>query len=249
MELLAGFTLLQIAVAVASALAASFVRGLAGFGMAILLVPVLALALTPVEAVLVTNTISLLLGLSEIKRLKQHAERSAWIIAGLVLLATLPGLAVLSATPAPLARLLIALVALSAFGAILLPSRPADLPGKTTTGLTGLSSGFLTGFAGMPGPPVVPYYVGRAIPRATAKASMILIFTFASSAGLASGAILGELHWRQLALGVLLLPVVLIGNWLGSMAFGRIGDAAWRIFVAVVLAAAAIAALVKLLQG
>ena len=38
-------------------------------------------------------------------------------------------------------------------------------------------------------------------------------------------------------------------NWLGSLAFGRIGDAAWRVFVAVVLAAAAIAALVKLLQG
>lgn len=249
MELLAGFTPLQIAVALASGLAAAFVRGLAGFGMAILLVPVLALALTPVEAVLVTNTISLLLGLSEFRRLKQHAERSAWVIAALVILATVPGLAVLSATPAPLARLLIALVALSAFAAILLPSRPADLPGKAATALTGLSSGFLTGFAGMPGPPVVPYYVGRAIPRATAKASMILIFTFASAAGLASGALLGELHWRQLALGALLLPVVLLGNWLGSLAFGRIGDTAWRVFVAVVLAAAAIAALVKLLQA
>lgn len=247
--LIADFTVLQIAVALASGLVAAFVRGLAGFGMAILLVPVLALALTPVEAVLVTNTISLLLGLSEFRRLKQHAERSAWIIAGLVIVATVPGLAVLSATPAPLARLLIALVALSAFAAILLPSRPADLPGKATTTLTGLSSGFLTGFAGMPGPPVVPYYVGRAIPRATAKASMILIFTFASAAGLASGVLLGELHWRQLALGALLLPVVMLGNWLGSLAFGKIGDAAWRTFVALVLAAAAIAALVKLLQG
>lgn len=247
--MIADFTLVQIAVALASGLGAAFVRGLTGFGMAILLVPVLALALTPVEAVLVTNTVSLLLGLSEFRRLRQHAERSAWIIAGLVLLATLPGLAVLSATPLPLARLLIALVALSAFVAILLPSRPADLPSRTTTALTGLSSGFLTGFAGMPGPPVVPYYVGRAIPRATAKASMILIFTFASAAGLASGALLGELHWRQLALGALLLPVVLLGNWLGSLAFGRIGDTAWRTFVAVVLAAAALAALIKLLHG
>ncbi|USA39277.1 TSUP family transporter [Pelagerythrobacter marinus] len=245
--MIADFTPFQIIVALAGGLGAAFVRGLAGFGMAILLVPVLALALMPIEAVLVTHTLSLLLGLSEFRRLRQHAERSAWIISGLVLLATLPGLAVLSVTPAPLARFLIALVALSAFAAILLPSRPAHLPGKATTGLTGLSSGFLTGFAGMPGPPVVPYYIGRAIPRATAKASMILIFTFASAAGLASGALLGELHWRQLGLGLLLLPVVLLGNWLGSLAFGRIGETAWRIFAAVVLAAAAIAALVKLL--
>ena len=38
-------------------------------------------------------------------------------------------------------------------------------------------SGLLTGYAGMPGPPVVPYYAGRDLPRATIKASMQLIFT------------------------------------------------------------------------
>ena len=39
-----------MAVALAAALAAAFVRGLAGFGMAILLVPVLGLAVPPGEA-------------------------------------------------------------------------------------------------------------------------------------------------------------------------------------------------------
>jgi len=37
----------QIAIGVLAALAAAYVRGLAGFGMAILLVPVLALAIAP----------------------------------------------------------------------------------------------------------------------------------------------------------------------------------------------------------
>ncbi|WP_374407563.1 TSUP family transporter [Pelagerythrobacter sp.] len=249
MDLIAGFTVLQIAVALATAFAAAFVRGLAGFGLAILLVPVLALALTPVEAVLVTNTVALLMGLSEIRRLVRDAERSAWAICGLVLLATAPGLIVLAATPAPVARLAIALVALSAFVAILLPTRPADVPGRTTTLLTGLSSGLLTGFAGMPGPPVVPYYVGRHIPRATAKASMILIFTVAALAGLGSGVAIGVLYWRQIALGALLYPLVLLGNWAGHKASGRVGDRAWRLFVAFVLGAAALAALAKLLQG
>ena len=79
--------------------------------------------------------------------------------------------------------LLIALVALSAFFAILFPVREPEQPGLVTTGLTGAASGILTGFAGMPGPPVVPYYVGRAIPRQVAKSSMILIFTFAAMIG------------------------------------------------------------------
>ncbi len=249
MELIAGFTALQIAVALAATLAAAFVRGLAGFGLAILLVPVLALALTPVEAVLVTNGLALLLGLSELRRLIAEAERSARTIALLVLLTTAPGLIALAATPLPVARLLIALVAISAFVAVLLPQRAATTPGRIGTFLTGVSSGLLTGFAGMPGPPVIPYYVGRAIPRQTAKASMVLIFTVAAFAGLGSGLAIGAMHWRLAALALAMFPVVLIGNWLGARACGKVSDTAWRVFTALVLGAAATAAVVKLLQA
>ena len=129
MEFLAGYTSLQVAAALATAFVAAFVRGLAGFGLAILLVPVLALALTPVEAVLATNFVALFMGLSEIRKIVRDAERSALVIGGLVLLTTAPGLIVLAATPPDLARFLIALIALSAFGAILLPTRPADAAG------------------------------------------------------------------------------------------------------------------------
>tara|TARA_B100000678_G_C18158069_1_gene481808 strand:+ start:269 stop:1015 length:747 start_codon:yes stop_codon:yes gene_type:complete len=246
LELLAGFTALQLAVALGTALVAAFIRGLAGFGLAIILVPVLALALSPVEAVLTTNVVAMLIGAIELPRLLREAERSVWTIIGLVLLTTLPGLALLAATPPDIARLLIALVALSAFAAILFPVREPEQPGMVTTGLTGAATGILTGFAGMPGPPVVPYYVGRAIPRQVAKSSMILIFTFAALIGIGSGIAIGEMQWRLALLGAMLLPMVLVGTWLGRKADGRVSDKAWRIFVGFVLAAAALAALVKL---
>ncbi|TMM48320.1 sulfite exporter TauE/SafE family protein [Qipengyuania marisflavi] len=249
MELLAGFSALQVGGALATALIAAFIRGLAGFGMAILLVPVLALALTPVEAVMVTNGVALLVGLSEARSIWSNAEKSALRISGWVLVATLPGLWLLSITAPDLARVLIALVALSAFAAILLPQRPADLPGHVHTGVTGIATGLLTGFAGMPGPPVVPYYVGRAIPRVQAKASMLLIFSFAALVGLGSGAALGVLQLRHLLLSLLLFPAVLVGNWLGALAFGKVNDRIWRSFVALMLAAAAAVAFVKLLQA
>ena len=246
MELLAGFAPAQLVAALATALVAAFIRGLAGFGMAILLVPILALALTPVEAVLVTNGVALLIGLSELRRIMRDAERSALLIGGVALLTTALGLWLLAITPPDIARVLIALVALSAFGAILLPQRAADLPGRSHTVATGVATGLLTGFAGMPGPPVVPYYVGRAIPREQAKASMLLIFTIAAFAGLGSGAALGLMQVRLLVLAALLFPAVLLGNWLGSLAFGKVSDRLWRGFVALVLAAAALAALAKL---
>ncbi|PZT89449.1 MAG: hypothetical protein DI637_06155 [Citromicrobium sp.] len=249
MEFFAGFGAVDIAVALVAAFVAAYIRGIAGFGMAIVLVPVLALALTPVQAVLVTNGIAVGLGLSEIRNLLRNAERSALVIGFWVVLATAPGLWLLNITPADLARVLIAFVALSAFGAVLLPQRAAEIPGPMQTAATGVAAGLLTGFAGMPGPPVVPYYVGRAIPRVAAKASMLLIFTIAAAAGLASGAALGLLDWRDLLLAVLLLPAVWIGNWLGSLAFGKISDRTWRAFVALVLFATATVALLKLLQG
>lgn len=247
MEFLAGFSGFQIAVAVVATLGAAFIRGLTGFGFGILLVPILALALTPVEAVLSINIMAGLLAVTEIRLILREAERSALAIGLLVVLATAPGLILLDATRHDLARLLIALIALSAFFAILMPKRGAEQPGPLTTGAVGISAGLLTGFAAMPGPPVVPYYVGRDIPRLTAKASMIGIFGISAMAGIGSGAAIGVLEWRIVLLGLALFPLVMLGNWLGSLAFGKVSDPVWRACVGVVLGAAAIAALVKLI--
>ena len=246
MELLAGFTALQIAVALVAALGASFVRGLTGFGMAILLVPVLALALPPVEAVVMGNALSLLIGLTEIPRLVRDAERSAWSISALVVLATPLGLVALTLTGADAARLVIALIALSAFAAILLPRRPGAVPGRLATGAVGVVSGLMTGYAGMPGPPVVPFYAGRELPRVTIKASMLLIFTVAAAAGLASAGWMGLLRSDLALFAVLLLPVILTGNRIGMAVSGRISDPLWRGVVGVVLGAAAGGALLRL---
>ncbi|QUL37146.1 TSUP family transporter [Erythrobacter sp. JK5] len=247
MESLAAFAVPQIAVAVLAALGASFVRGLTGFGMAILLVPVLALALSPVEAVMLGNFLSLMIGALEIRRLIREAERTAWAISGIVVLTTPVGLLALAATSADLARLVIALIAFSAFLAILLPRRAAEVPGRIATGAVGMISGLMTGYAGMPGPPVVPYYAGRALPRATIKASMLLIFTIAAGVALLAGGLMGLVRVELAILALALLPVILIGNRLGTIVSGRIGDPVWRSCVGLVLAGAALGALWRLL--
>jgi hypothetical protein len=246
-ELIGGFTALQVGVALAAALGSAFVRGLTGFGMAILLVPVLALALPPVEAVVLTNALSLMIGATEIRSLVRDAERSAWVIGALVVVTTPLGLYALSLTGRDVARLVIALIALSAFVAILLPRRGDAAPGRSVTGFVGVLSGLMTGYAGMPGPPVVPYYAGRDLPRANAKASMQLIFTIAATAGLVSATWLGILRLELLLFAVLILPVIILGNRLGARVSGTIGDSVWRTMVGVVLGGAAVAALARLL--
>ncbi len=246
--MLIGLTPAQIAVALAATLAAAFVRGLAGFGMAILLVPVLGLAVPPREAVVVANWLGLLIGLVGLKRIIGESERSALIISALAVAATPLGVWLLAITDPALARMLIALIALGAFLLVLLPKRPAHhVPGAGETGVTGILSGVLTGFAGMPGPPVVPYYLRRAIAPQLARASMMTIFLATSLAGVGSAIALRVANWREVIMAAALFPMVLLGNWLGTLAFGRVSDTAWRIFTGVVLGVSALAALWRLL--
>lgn len=249
MNVFAAFTLEQIAAAVIATFIAAIIRGLAGFGLAIMLVPILALALSPIEAVLTTNVIALAMGIGELKDHLRNAEKSALAISLMVLVTTAPGLWLLGQTPVPLARLIIAVLAILAFFIVLLPVRDAETPSTPITLGVGALSGLCTGFAGMPGLPVAPYYIGRDIPRQTAKASMLLVFTISAFAGLVAGAARGVLEWRLGVFGLMLFPIVLIGNYLGSLVFGKISDKVWRSFVALLLGATAIAALLKLLQS
>ena len=185
----------QIAIALVAALAAAFVRGLAGFGMAILLVPVLGLAIPPSEAVVTSNWLGIFIGLVGLKALLGHQ------------------------------------------------------PSPIETGGTGIACGVLTGFAGMPGVPVVPFYLRRQIAPQLARASMMTIFIATSIAGVGSAVVLRVATWRELGLAALLFPAVLLGNTLGNKAFGKVSDTAWRLFVGFVLGATALAALWRLLHA
>ncbi len=244
-----GLTEIQIGVAIIAALGAAFVRGLAGFGMAILLVPVLGLAIPPREAVVVANWLGLLIGLVGLKKILHASERSAFQISVVAVLAVPVGVWLLARADPALARLLIALIAFGSFLLVLLPKKPAHYaPSLPETGMTGVLSGILTGFAGMPGPPVVPYYLRREITPELARASMMTIFMVTSLAGVISASLLGVATLREPVFAAVLFPAVLLGNWLGTKAFGKISDKAWRSFTGLVLGLSAAAALLKLLQ-
>lgn len=215
--------------------------------MAILLVPLIGLVVPPGEAVVVSNMLGLFIGLVGARKVWNAGEKSAVVIGGTAMLMTPLGLLALFATPPAVARVLIALVAIGAFLLVLLPAKPGHAPGKLETGLTGAAAGLLTGFAGMPGPPVVPYYLRRPIPREVARASMMTVFLLTSTASTAAALALRLASWRDLLFALLLFVPVLIGNHLGSLAFGKVSDALWRGFVGFLLALSGLMAIVRLL--
>ena len=250
-----------IAIAVAVALIAAFIRGLSGFGLALILVPVLALTVTPEQAVVAANALGVVMGLASIRGARAAAERSATSIALLAVVTTPVGLALLAVTPDQVARVVIALAALLAFAVVLRPRRavaaavaapagsaePLAGAGPGLIRATGITSGLLAGFAGIPGPPVIAFYLGRAVAPAAARASMFIVFLATSISACIAALALGIADVTAGWLTILLAPAVLIGNWLGSRAFGRVSPLAWRLCAGGIVAGAALVALLRLI--
>ena len=241
-----GFTPEAIVVAFLAAIAAGFVRGLAGFGLSVVLVPVLQLEIAPESSVLVGIVSLFLIGLTDIGRIRRDADTSA-IPLTLIALACMPmGLWALVALPTDWARFLIALVSLGAFVLVVVPLGKVVMPRMPAMGLSGFFTGFFGGFAGMPGPGMAPFYLrGRLEPKA-ARASMMAIFLVVTPLSAAFFIVLGVGSWREVALAAALFPAVLLGDWFGHRAFGRVTATQWQVATALVLGGAAIGALAKL---
>ncbi len=245
-----GFAPLTLAGAAAMTFGAAYVRGLTGFGMAIILVPLLGLIIPPAQAVVLGILLQLLIGPVGLRMIHADADRQTGLPIGLIAMATTPiGMAALDLTRPDVARLLITVVAVGAFVAVLLPKQPeGHRPGRGAVIGTGIASGILTGFAAMPGPPVVPFYLRRHLEPRVARASMLLIFFLTSIAGTAAALWVGIATQRLFLIALLLFVPMWLGNWAGGRHFGRVPPHVWQAMVAVVLGIAAISAVVRLLS-
>ena len=247
--MLGGFSPATFAIALALVFGASIVRGLTGFGLAIILVPLLSVIVEPAQAVVISILLQLLAGPIGLKRILEDGERETAIpIAIAAVLATPFGVWLLSVTPADVARVSIAMLAIAAFGLMFVPVKEAAVPGRKETWATGIMAGVLTGFASMPGPAVVPYYMRRKLPPAVVRGSMLMVFFATAIAGSIASFAIGTADLHLLWLSVLFYPALYIGTWLGEMAFGKVSEPVWRTLVGVILGIAGIAAVVRLLS-
>jgi uncharacterized protein len=237
-----------IALAAAMTFGAAAIRGLTGFGMAIILVPLLGLVIRPDQAVVLAILLQFLIGPVGIRTIIADSDRSSSLmIAGFAVLATPFGLWLLSHTAPDLARVLISLIAIGAFILVIIPKGQGLAQGRAVTAVTGLAAGLLTGFAAMPGPPVVPYYLRGAFAPVTARASMMLIFFATATTGTIASTLLGLTTVPLMLIAVALFVPMFIGNHIGQLAFGRVSPTVWRSMVALLLGVAGVAAILRLL--
>ena len=225
---------------------AGLLRGYTGFGFSIAAVPLLSLVMPPAAAVPMVVVLQFLVSLNGLPEAIRLVDRpSIGFMAVGAAVGTPLGVLVLNRLDPDLVRLFIAaLVGLAVavlgcgFRFRLAPSGPKLL-------LVGLASGLSNGMAGMPGPPVIAFYMASPFASNVARASMIVFFLLTAALAAASLGPAGLLTRRVLLPVALGLPLVLAGSWLGGLLFRRTDGSRFQPMALAVLAAAAALAAIR----
>ena len=219
---------------------AGLLRGFTGFGFSLAAVPLLSLIMPPAQAVPIVLLLQLLVSVAGLRDALRLCDWRATRMLALGAAAASPlgtwGLAHLQAGPV---RLVIAAVVVA--GAAILaggfrltaaPVGPGVLP-------YGMVAGLFNGLAGIPGSPVIAYFLASSVPSGTARGSMIVVFLLTSVLALAPLAWFGLVSRDSLYGAALGFPLVLAGSWLGARAYGRSTEGHYRVVALLLLLATA----------
>ena len=217
---------------------AGLLRGFTGFGFGLTAVPLLSLVMAPARAVPIVLLLQMLVSTAGLRdAVRQCDWRSIRLLALGAVVGTPLGAVALAHLAAAPVRLVIAVVV--AGGAVVLAGglRLRRAPSGWGVLPFGVLSGLFNGLAGIPGPPVIAFYLASPVATGIARASMIVFFLATSIIALAPLAWLGLLGRGSLLNAAIGLPAVLFGSWLGGRMYRGGADRHYR---RVALAAAAV---------
>lgn len=205
---------------VAAAVLAGVVRGFAGFGTALVFMPIAARVTDPVSAVLTLVAMDLLGPLPAVPRALREGHPPDLVRLGLGLVAGVPfGVAVLTAIPQEAFRYA---VCLGSLGFLALIVSGLRYRGRLTTPLLlglGWVSGAIGGATTLFGPPVLAVYMAATLPPQVIRATMMVYLVMTDVAFLGVMAVAGGLVWAPLALGLALVLPYAAAIWLGGKVF------------------------------
>ena len=209
--------------------AAGVVRGVTGFGAAMVMAPPLALMLGPSATV---PLVLLLEGFAAAPMIRQASTQVRWPVMLPIMAAAaacIPvGTMLLSDVDAALMRRLTALVVLG-FSLVLLSGLRWQGTFRTGTGLAlGSLSGAMLGATSVGGPPVVLYLLSGPDSAAVTRANLTVYVAASSVFGLAALAWRGMVAPEVLALGLCIAPLFSFGVVMGARIFHRLSEQRFR---------------------
>jgi uncharacterized membrane protein YfcA len=205
------------------------IHGYTGFGGALLIVPLLSVLYSPVEAIAMAG-VAMICGSA--KLYPSAARQAVWrelfpIFAGLLVFVPLGAYLLFHLDPDLVRRsiggfiLVFALVLMSGW---VYGGRRGVLPSFLVGGL----AGGITGASGVGGPPIALYYLASPHPVEIQRANIVISVTVMTIVIMASVAVGGGYTTEIVLRGLFLTPASLLGVWLGARLFAAMPKSYFR---------------------
>jgi uncharacterized protein len=218
-----------LALLATSAFLAALARGFSGFGSALIFVPLASTAIGPHAAAPLLLVIDGIMAAGLIPHAWRHADRRDVGTMSIGALAGIPlGAWALTQSDPSTIRWAIAL-----FGMLLLALLMSGwrYRGRPTTAVTvgvGGLAGLLSGVAQVGGPPIVAYWLSRAISTETVRANIVLYFAIATVFSVVAYLVGGLLTTSVIGLALITGPIYGLGLYIGSRVFGLASEDTFR---------------------
>lgn len=236
---------LQMLTAVAIGAVAGAIRGITGFGAAMVMTPPLSLMLGPQVAVPVTLMLETFAAAPMLPAATRIAHWPVLLPISLAALVSVPfGTWVLATADPDLLRRAIAVIVI-VFSILLM--RGVRYRGRqrlaTSLGLGGIS-GTMLGATSIGGPPVILYLLAGPDPVHVSRANLTLYVVVSSAIGLGALIVRGVVDARVLLYAAAMAPLFMVGVVLGSQVFARLTDQRFRRFTTVFMLAVSVVVLI-----
>lgn len=237
---------LDLLLAAAAMLLAGIVQGYSGFGAALLIMPLLSLLYTPVEAVAMSG-VACAFGVVHLSWVVR--DRADWsellpVLAGSVVAIPVGAYFLISVDPEIIRRIIGGCVLVATLlimsGWVYRGSR-----GAVAGAAIGALSGGVSGVAAAGVPVAVAYFMAARTPAPVQRANIVTVAASHIILVTAAVAIGGAMSTSMVVRGLLLIAPFMIGTWSGSRLFGIAPHAIYRRAAIALLIAASIVALVS----
>lgn len=224
-----------------AAIFGGLVRGFAGFGTALVFLPIAGSVLPPVWAILTLTIMDMVGPLPTMPRAVRegHPRDVLRLIAGMIV--TLPlGLWVLLSVPPEVFRFAVSGLSLLMLAALVSGWRYRGRVTAPKVYGIGAVSGFTGGAAGLPGPPVILFYMARPLPASVVRGTLTLFLLLYDMMFLGLLTVRGVFDWTPVAIGAALILPNLLAVQVGAAMFRPEAERVYRGVAYGIIAAAAL---------
>ncbi len=226
------------------AVLAGLVRGFAGFGTAMVFLPVASSVVPPIWALTIMVVMDVIGPLPNVPRALRDGHPGDVLRLSFGMLLALPvGVLVLSMMAPEAYRYAVSIISLVLLAALVLGLRYRGELGKPLIFGTGAVGGFLAGSTGLAGPPVIMLYMASTHPAAVIRANLMLFLICADAMMLVVFALTGFLSLTPVLMGLIVAVPYLLANVAGAAIFRPDYEKAYRIAAYTIIAITALSGL------